>query len=117
MADRFSGFALVKRFIQDVGCHEKRVPKQQRQSIWLIVFLPVAECLSEDSIAHGMSQNVDSFQTRVVLGVIITRTSPLHELLKHAGKREGTLIRRLLIVPIVFHDAQIVVARPDERNH
>ncbi|RPH79992.1 MAG: Fic family protein [Nitrospiraceae bacterium] len=48
-----------------------------------------------------MRENVDSLQARIVLGIVLRRTSPLHELLEHSGKRKGALIRRLLIVPYV----------------
>ena len=79
--------------------------------------MPVAQCFTKDTIAHGMCEDIDAFQAGVVFGIGIRRTSPGHELLEHSGKRKGALIRRLLIVPVVFHHAEIVIAGPDDRNH
>ena len=117
MADRLPGLALVQRLVQNIRRDQKGISKQERQSARLVVLLPEAQRLTEHAIAHGVRQDIDALQAGIFVGIGVSRISPLHEFLEHTGEGKGALVRRLLIVPIVFDESQIVIAGPDDGDH
>ncbi|MPM86053.1 hypothetical protein SDC9_133136 [bioreactor metagenome] len=64
-----------------------------------------------------MGEQVDAFQAGIVFRIELLGVPPFHELLHYPGKGEGALVGRLLVVPVILDDAEVGVARPDQRQN
>ena len=61
-----------------------------------------------------MGQDVDVLQAGLAA---LDGVAPAHELAEHAGEGEATGIRGALVVEIIEHEAEIVIAGPEQGYH